>query len=256
MPRSPRGAQVLAQPTRVTPRNWERMSLAQQTSLHTLGFTPRSWQSRFEAAARNETWADLSQTQREAAIMLGWDEQSWSLRWGARPPSDGIVWKPAPKPRTPRVSKLEAIKFPNHQKTHGTFQEPSHLTINDPYRQRAEVVERWRVVATSGVIDEALMSRASGKGFEMKSPRAGRMKDAYFSSDAFMTDEGQQKQREMTQHAMASFTDRTHGDHGMTKDQHISRQPLHSTRSGHPNLPVFEYAHATRTHRTYYSPAV
>ena len=27
------------------------------------------------------------------------------------------------------------------------------------------------------------------------------------------TDEGQQKQREMTQHAMA-FTDRTHGDHG------------------------------------------
>ena len=256
MPRSPRAARVQVQPERVTPRKWEGMSVAQQSALHKLGFTPLSWQSRFEAASRGQQWQELSDAQREAAMVLGWDEQSWELRWGQAPPSDGIVWKPPPKHRSPRVSKLEAIKFPNHQKTHGIFQEPSYLTINDPYRARAEVVERRRVVATSGVIDEAVMSRARGKGFETMSPRKGRLEDAYFSTDQYMADEGQQKQRELTLHAMASYTDRTHGGFGMSSDQHLSRKPLHSTGSGHPKLPIFHYAHANRTHRTYYSPAV
>jgi hypothetical protein len=226
------------------------MSLAQQQSLHTLGFTPRSWESRTEAHARGRSWAELSEKQQRAARNLGWDEEAWTLRWGVPETANGIVWKPEQQPRTPRVSKLEAIKVPTALATHGLFQEMEYVTIADPYRARDERVERRAAFAESGVCHEALMSRARGKGFTMQSPRHGRMKDAYFKSDPFKSDSGQHLQRELTTHQMAACTDRSHGTFGMTRGQHGS-QMMHNT--GSTALPLFAYGHANRSTRSYYS---
>jgi hypothetical protein len=238
----------------VTPRSWGQMSVAQHRSLHTLGFTPRSWHARVEAKARVSDWAGLSDEQRDAARTLGWDVDTWELRWGSDAPPSDIVWKPLPVPPPPRISKLQAIKHPNHQRTHGLFSEQSYHTIGDPYRMGAESVERRKVVAASGVCHEALMTRARGKGFQHlgSGPRHGQTKDAYFSNHAYMEDRQQQRIKELSGHQAALCTDRAHGTHGMTAGQvqvhaSLGTSSFVPTSTGAPH---FAYSHVTHSTRT------
>jgi hypothetical protein len=214
----------------VTPRAWKQMSVAQQSSLHALGLTPRGWSQRMEAGARDKPWSELSEKQREAAIVLGWDESSWSLRWGNPQPPDPVQWVQPKPPPPPKVSAVEAIKGRTDFKTLGVFSQPSYISIDDPFRTGAEAVERRKIMPLSGICHEALMSRARGKGFSMKSPRAGKMRDAYFGATHgghhHTDDPDLQRRREIKEHASFVCTDRSHGTFGMTKSQYAVEAPI------------------------------
>jgi hypothetical protein len=154
----------------VTVRNWTDMSVAQQQSMHALGFTPRSWELRLEPALRASGWGELSGVQQQAASILGWQPEGWSTVRGNResPRDAGFMWRKPDEPRPP--AKL----FPRIQPdftTLGLFSQPSYTTIADPFRGASEVVERRKRYAASGVCHASLMDRARGKQFETRSPR-------------------------------------------------------------------------------------
>ena len=242
----------------VTPRSWKQMSVAQQSSIHSLGLTPRGWAQRMEAGSREKPWAELSEKQREAAIVLGWDEASWGLQWGNQPPPDPVQWvKPKPPP-TLRVTALEAIQCKTDFKTLGLFSQPSYTSIGDPFRTASEAVERRKIMPQSGVIHDALMNRARGASFTMKSPRRGKLKDAYFgkthAGHNHTDDPALQKRREIQQHASFIYSDRAHGTYGMTVNQ-LKTSPRFDRsgimlRSGVPQPPIFAPTNPAKTTRS------
>ena len=242
----------------VTPRAWKQMSVAQQSSLHSLGLTPRGWAQRMEAGAREMPWAELSEKQREAAIVLGWDETSWSLQWGNQPPPDPVQWVQPKPPPPPRVSALEAIRCNTDFKTLGVFSQPSYTTIGDPFRAASEAVERRKIMPQSGVVHDALMNRARGASFTMKSPRHGKLKDAYFGKThgghQHSDDPALQKRREVQQHASFICTDRAHGTYGMTVNQckgtvRFDRSGM-TVRAGVPEPPIFAPTNPAKSTRS------
>ena len=146
------------------------MSVAQQQSMHGLGFTPRSWELRIEPALRLNSWDALSETQRQAALVLGWQPQSWHKARGqpAQPLDKEFTWvKPEPPAQSPRLFPRLRPDFT----TLGLFSQPSSTNIGDQYRAAAEVVERKKRYADSGLISAALMDRSRGKQFANGSAR-------------------------------------------------------------------------------------
>lgn len=238
----------------VTPRSWNQMSVAQQSSIHSLGLTPRGWAQRMEAGCREKPWAELSQKQQEAAITLGWDEASWSLRWGNPPAPDPVQWvKPKPPP-TPRVSKVEAIQCKTDFKTLGLFSQPSYTSIGDPFRAAPEAVERRKIMPQSGIIHEALMNRARGVSFKTQPPRRGKLKDAYFDVFGHTDDPALQTRREIQQHASYIYSDRAHGTYGMTVNQ-LEESPRFdrsgmTVRAGIAQPPIFVPTNPAKTLRS------
>ena len=116
------------------------MSVAQQQSMHGLGFTPRSWEMRIEPALRLNSWNELSGTQQQAALVLGWQPQSWHKARGLpAPPKDHeFTWV---KPATPDAGPRQFPRLRPDFNTLGLFSQPSYTTIGDQYRN-AEVTIR------------------------------------------------------------------------------------------------------------------
>lgn len=203
----------IAQP--ITARSWGTMSVAQQQSMHGLGFTPRSWEMRIEPALRLNSWNELSGTQQQAALVLGWQPQSWHKARGLpAPPKDHeFTWV---KPATPDAGPRQFPRLRPDFNTLGLFSQPSYTTIGDQYRNAEEVVERRKRNAGSGLISGAMMNRARGRNFTNGSPRHGRNNDVYFSVDAYTADSDHHLIRERSEHASRMFPDRSFGSMSMS----------------------------------------